>query len=298
MFNLKGSITALVTPMKSDGEINWEGLQDLIEWHISASTSGLVVVGTTGESATLDVSEHVQLIERSVDISNGRIKVIAGTGANSTKEAIYLTTSAKSAGADAALLVTPYYNKPTQEGLYLHYQLIADEVDLPQILYNVPSRTGCDLLNETVLRLVDHQNIVGLKDATGDLARLEDFMTNLDSQQKDSFALYSGDDPTATEFMINGGTGTISVTSNIVPKIISNICDYALSGEAKAARELDATLVRLNKILFIESNPIPVKWMLNRIGRITDGIRLPLSHLDTKFHDEAEEVLAELNLLN
>ena len=298
MFNLKGSITALVTPMESDGEINWEGLQDLIEWHISSSTSGLVVVGTTGESATLDVSEHVQLIERTVDISNGRIKVIAGTGANSTKEAIYLTSSAKSAGADAALLVTPYYNKPTQEGLYLHYRLIADEVDFPQILYNVPSRTGCDLLNETVLRLVDHQNIVGLKDATGDLCRLEDFMNNLDSEQKDNFALYSGDDLTATEFMINGGTGTISVTSNIVPKTISNICDYALSGEAKAARELDTTLVRLNQILFIESNPIPVKWMLNRIGRITDGIRLPLSHLDSKFHDKAEEVLAELNLLN
>ena len=298
MFNLKGSITALVTPMESDGEINWEGLKDLIEWHISSNTSGLVVVGTTGESATLDVSEHVQLIERAVDISNGRIKVIAGTGANSTKEAIYLSSSAKSAGADAALLVTPYYNKPTQEGLYQHYQLIADEVDFPQILYNVPSRTGCDLLNDTVMRLVDHQNIVGLKDATGDLGRLEDFMTNLDSEQKDNFALYSGDDPTATEFMINGGTGTISVTSNIVPKTISNICDYALSGEAKAARELDATLVRLNQILFIESNPIPVKWMLNRIGRITDGLRLPLSHLDSKFHDKAEEVLSELNLLN
>ena len=298
MFNLKGSITALVTPMESDGEINWEGLKDLIEWHISSNTSGLVVVGTTGESATLDVSEHVQLIERAVDISNGRIKVIAGTGANSTKEAIYLTSSAKSAGADAALLVTPYYNKPTQEGLYLHYQLIADEVDFPQILYNVPSRTGCDLLNDTVMRLVDHQNIVGLKDATGDLGRLEDFLTNLDSEQKDNFALYSGDDPTATEFMINGGTGTISVTSNIVPKIISNICDYALSGEAKAARDLDTKLVRLNQILFIESNPIPVKWMLNRIGRITDGIRLPLSHLDSKFHDKAEEVLSDLNLLN
>ena len=298
MFNLKGSITALVTPMKSDGEINWEGLKDLIEWHISSHTSGLVVVGTTGESATLDVSEHVQLIERAVDISNGRIKVIAGTGANSTKEAIYLTSSAKSAGADAALLVTPYYNKPTQEGLYLHYQLIADEVDFPQILYNVPSRTGCDLLNDTVMRLVDHQNIVGLKDATGDLGRLKDFVTNLDSEQKDNFALYSGDDPSATEFMINGGTGTISVTSNIVPKTISNICDYALNGEAKAARDLDTTLVRLNQILFIESNPIPVKWMLNRIGRITDGIRLPLSPLDTKFHDKAEEVLAELNLLN
>ena len=298
MFNIKGSITALVTPMESDGEINWEGLQDLIEWHISSSTSGLVVVGTTGESATLDVSEHVQLIERTVDIANGRIKVIAGTGANSTKEAVYLTASAKSAGADAALLVTPYYNKPTQEGLYLHYQLIADEVDFPQILYNVPSRTGCDLTNETIMRLVDHQNIVGLKDATGDLGRLEDFITNLDSEQKDNFAFYSGDDPTATEFMINGGTGTISVTSNIVPKTISDICGYALSGEAKRARELDRKLVRLNQILFIESNPIPVKWMLNRIGRISDGIRLPLSHLDKKFHDEAEEILAELNLLN
>ncbi|MDC3323855.1 4-hydroxy-tetrahydrodipicolinate synthase, partial [Gammaproteobacteria bacterium] len=187
MFNLKGSVVALVTPMGSDGEINWESLKDLIEWHISSNTTGLVVVGTTGESATLDVSEHVQLIERSVDISNGRIEIIAGTGANSTKEAIYLTNSAKSAGANASLLVTPYYNKPTQEGLYKHYMLIADEVNLPQILYNVPSRTGCDLQNSTVLRLVGHENIVGLKDATGDLSRLNEMLRHLTPQQKENF---------------------------------------------------------------------------------------------------------------
>lgn len=298
MFNLKGSIAALVTPMDSDGEINWEGLEELIQWHIGSNTSGLVIVGTTGESATLDVAEHVQLIERAVDISEGKIKIIAGTGANSTKEAIYLTNSAKSAGADASLLVTPYYNKPTQEGLYQHYMMIADEVDLPQILYNVPSRTGCDLLNETVLRLVDHENIVGLKDATGDLARLKDIINKLTPKQAGAFSLFSGDDPTATEFIINGGVGTISVTANIVPKIIADICDYALSGEVEAAIELDEQLIKLNEILFAESNPIPTKWMLNRIGRISDGIRLPLTPLNPKFHKQAEQILKDLHLLN
>ena len=298
MFNLKGSIAALVTPMDSDGEINWEGLEELIQWHIRSNTSGLVIVGTTGESATLDVAEHVQLIERAVDISEGKIKIIAGTGANSTKEAIYLTNSAKSAGADASLLVTPYYNKPTQEGLYQHYMMIADEVDLPQILYNVPSRTGCDLLNETVLRLVDHENIVGLKDATGDLARLKDIINKLTPKQEGAFSLFSGDDPTATEFIINGGVGTISVTANIVPKIIAEICDYALSGEVEVAIELDKRLIKLNEILFAESNPIPTKWMLNRIGRISDGIRLPLTPLNTKFHKQAEQILKDLHLLN
>ena len=298
MFNLKGSIAALVTPMDSDGEINWEGLEELIQWHIRSNTSGLVIVGTTGESATLDVAEHVQLIERAVDISEGKIKIIAGTGANSTKEAIYLTNSAKSAGADASLLVTPYYNKPTQEGLYQHYMMIADEVDLPQILYNVPSRTGCDLLNETVLRLVDHENIVGLKDATGDLARLKDIINKLTPKQEGAFSLFSGDDPTATEFIINGGVGTISVTANIVPKIIADICDYALSGEVEVAIELDKRLIKLNEILFAESNPIPTKWMLNRIGRISDGIRLPLTPLNPKFHKQAEQILKDLHLLN
>ena len=298
MFNLKGSIVALVTPMDSDGEINWQGLKDLIEWHISSNTSGLVIVGTTGESATLDVSEHVQLIERSVDISQDRIKIIAGTGANSTKEAIYLTNSAKSAGAHAALLVTPYYNKPTQEGLYKHYSLVADEVDLPQILYNVPSRTGCDLLNATVLRLVDHGNLVGLKDATGDIDRLKDILSNLSLAQKENFFFYSGDDPTSTDYILNGGVGTISVTANIVPKLISDICTHALDGDVESATELNNRLISLNEILFVESNPIPIKWMLNRIGRIADGIRLPLTPLNAQYHEKAERILKELQLLN
>ena len=298
MFNLQGSIAALVTPMETEGDINWECLKDLIEWHIASNTSGLVIVGTTGESATLDVAEHVQIIERSVDISSGRIKIIAGTGANSTKEAIYLTNAAKSAGADASLLVTPYYNKPTQEGLYRHYMMIADEVSLPQILYNVPSRTGCDLLNETVIRVADHDNIVGLKDATGDLSRLEELLKLLEAKEIREFYLYSGDDPTATSFILNGGKGTISVTANIVPEIISEICKLSLDGDSQGALDLDSKLEELNEMLFVESNPIPIKWLLNRIGRISDGIRLPLSPFSHKYHNDAEEILKKLNLLN
>ena len=298
MFNLKGSIAALVTPMNSEGEINWECLEELIEWHIASDTSGLVIVGTTGESATLDVAEHVKIIDRSVQISDSRIKIIAGTGANSTKEAIYLTNSAKSVGVDATLLVTPYYNKPTQEGLYRHFMTIAEEVDIPQILYNVPSRTACDLINETVLRLANHQNIVGLKDATGDLSRLESLIENLGEDLKDQFLLYSGDDPTSTQFMLRGGAGTISVTANIVPQTISNICSLVREGRKNEALDLDQTLSDLNEILFVESNPIPVKWMLHRIGRITDGIRLPLSSFNVEFHDRAEAILKNLHLLN
>ena len=298
MFNLQGSIAALVTPMETEGDINWECLKDLIEWHIASNTSGLVIVGTTGESATLDVAEHVQIIERSVDISSGRIKIIAGTGANSTKEAIYLTNAAKSAGADASLLVTPYYNKPTQEGLYRHYMMIADEVSLPQILYNVPSRTGCDLLNETVIRVADHDNIVGLKDATGDLSRLEELLKLLQAKEIEEFYLYSGDDPTATSFILNGGKGTISVTANIVPEIISEICKLSLDGDSQGALDLDSKLEELNEMLFVESNPIPIKWLLNRIGRISDGIRLPLSTFSHEYHNDAEEILKKLNLLN
>ena len=295
MFNLQGSIVALVTPMEDEGTIDWQAFKDLIEWHINSGSSGLVIVGTTGESATLDVAEHVQVIENSVKIADGRIKIIAGTGANSTKEAVYLTNSAKSAGADAALLVTPYYNRPSQEGLYRHYSHVADEVNLPQILYNVPLRTGCDLQTETVMRLVPHENIVGLKDATGDLSRLEEILSKLKGHE---FKLYSGDDPTATQFMLNGGQGTISVTANIVPSRIAEICNKALSGETKIATELDLELKQLNEILFVESNPIPVKWILNRLGRIPGGLRLPLVELDNKFHDKAELILKELNLLN
>ncbi len=298
MFNLQGSIVALVTPMDAEGAINWQTLEELIEWHINSGSAGLVIVGTTGESATLDVSEHVQVIENAVKIADARIHIIAGTGANSTKEAIYLTNSASSAGADAALLVTPYYNRPSQEGLYRHYSLIADEVDLPQILYNVPSRTGCDLFTETVMRLVPHENIVGLKDATGDLTRLEETLSNLKVLEENNFMLYSGDDPTATQFMLNGGSGTISVTANVVPSLIAEICTHALSGENKKAIELNLEIEKLNHILFVESNPIPVKWMLNRIGRIPGGLRLPLVELDNKFHEQAELILKELGLLN
>ena len=295
MFNLQGSIVALVTPMDADGAINWQVLEDLIEWHINSGSSGLVIVGTTGESATIDVSEHVQVIENVVKIADGRIHVIAGTGANSTKEAIYLTATAKSAGADAALLVTPYYNRPSQEGLYRHYSHVAEEVNLPQILYNVPSRTGCDLLTETVVRLAPHENIVGLKDATGDLSRLDEILFKLKDLE---FILYSGDDPTATQFMLRGGHGTISVTANVVPSRIVDICDKALSGETKIATELDLELKELNEILFVESNPIPVKWILNRLGRIPGGLRLPLVELDNKFHNKTEQILKELSLLN
>ena len=298
MFNLQGSIVALVTPMDAEGAINWQTLEELIEWHINSGSAGLVIVGTTGESATLDVSEHVQVIENAVKIADARIHIIAGTGANSTKEAIYLTNSASSAGADAALLVTPYYNRPSQEGLYKHYSLIADEVNLPQILYNVPSRTGCDLLTETVMRLVPHENIVGLKDATGDLTRLEETLSKLKVLEENNFMLYSGDDPTATQFMLNGGSGTISVTANVVPSLIAEICTQALSGESKKAIGLNLEIEKLNQILFVESNPIPVKWMLNRIGRIPGGLRLPLVELDNKFHEQAELILKELGLLN
>jgi len=298
MFNLQGSIVALVTPMETDGKINWQALKDLIEWQINSGSAGLVIVGTTGESATLDVSEHVQVIENSVKIADGRIKIVAGTGANSTKEAVYLTASARSAGADAALLVTPYYNRPSQEGLYRHFSHIADEVNLPQILYNVPARTGCDLLTDTVMRLASHDNIVGLKDATGDLSRLEETLKKLNKSHNPEFFLCSGDDPTATQYMLNGGSGTISVTANVVPSRIAEICNQALSGNNKIATELDLELRKLNKILFVESNPTPVKWILNRLGRIPGGLRLPLVEFDNKFHDRTELILKELGLLN
>ena len=298
MFNLQGSIVALVTPMDEDGTIDWQSFKDLIEWHINSGSSGLVIVGTTGESATLNVAEHVQVIENPVNIADGRIKIIAGTGANSTKEAVYLTNSAKSAGADAALIVTPYYNRPSQEGLYRHYSYIADEVSLPQILYNVPSRTGCDLLTETVMKLVPHDNVVGLKDATGNLSRLEENLMGLKSLNSNEFILYSGDDPTAAQFILKGGSGSISVTANVVPSRIAELCNQALAGNKKKVTELDLELKELNKILFIESNPIPVKWILNRLGRIPGGLRLPLVELDNKFHNKTEQILKELSLLN
>ena len=299
MYKLKGSIVALVTPMESDGSIAWQSLFDLIDWHVESGTSGLVLVGTTGESATIDVAEHVQIIEQSSKHAKERIPIIAGTGANSTKEAIYLTSAAKKVGADAVLLVTPYYNKPTQSGLIAHYLEIANEVEIPQILYNVPSRTGCDLLPETVFKLSTHKNIIGLKEATGDLGRLDTLKEGLNEQIADeSFLLYSGDDPTSMEFILNGGSGTISVTANVVPGLISEICTLALLGDREKAILLNSRLEKLNALLFIESNPIPVKWILNRLGRVPEGLRLPLTTLDEKYYDQMELLLSELSLLN
>ena len=299
MYKLKGSIVALVTPMESDGSIAWQSLFDLIDWHVESGTSGLVLVGTTGESATIDVAEHVQIIEQSSRHAKERIPIIAGTGANSTKEAIYLTSAAKKVGADAVLLVTPYYNKPTQSGLIAHYLEIANEVEIPQILYNVPSRTGCDLLPETVFKLSSHKNIIGLKEATGDLGRLDILKEGLNEQIADeSFLLYSGDDPTSTEFILNGGSGTISVTANVVPGLISEICTLALLGDREKAILLNSRLEKLNALLFIESNPIPVKWILNRLGRVPEGLRLPLTTLNEKYYDQMELLLSELSLLN
>ena len=297
MHSLKGSIVALVTPMKLDGTIAWQSLFDLIDWHIETGTKGIVFVGTTGESATIDVTEHIQIIKESSEYMRGRLPVIAGTGANSTKEAIFLTSAAKKAGADAALLVTPYYNKPTQDGLVEHYLEIANQVDIPQILYNVPARTGCDLLPETVLKLSAHENIIGLKEATGDMARLEDLKRVLVNKiTNESFLLYSGDDPTAAQFILNGGSGTISVTANIVPNKIAELCNFALQGRSDEVMHLNASLEELNKCLFIESNPIPVKWLLNKMGRIPSGLRLPLTALDSKYHNKMELLLQELSL--
>jgi len=295
MFNVKGSIVALVTPMEQDGNISWQSLFDLIDWHIVSGTSAIVSVGTTGESATLDVAEHIQVIEQSVNHSSGRIPIIAGTGANSTKEATYLTLAAKEAGASAVLLVTPYYNRPTQKGLIEHYSEIASDVDIPQILYNVPTRTACDLLPETVAKLSKIKNIVGIKEASPDPERLSQLKNQIHDE---SFILYSGDDLTACKFLNGGGHGIISVTANVVPEKISKICELALSGLAKEAQQVDSEITNLHDALFIETSPIPVKWVLNRLGRIPSGIRLPLTILDEEYVPEIELILNKLGLTN
>jgi 4-hydroxy-tetrahydrodipicolinate synthase len=265
----------MVTPMTAAGDIDWPALDKLVEWHIGEGTNAICAVGTTGESATLTVDEHCAVIKRVVDITRGRIPVVAGTGANCTREAIELTQSAKAAGADACLLVTPYYNKPTQEGLYLHFKAIADAVAIPQILYNVPGRTGCDMQNDTVVRLAAISNIVGIKDATGDVPRGIDLIERCG----DSFAVYSGDDATALDLILAGGKGDISVTANVVPKLMSEMCAAALRGDVATARELNARLLPLHEKLFVESNPIPVKWAVAELGIIGSGIRLPLTPL-------------------
>ena len=272
---ITGSLVALVTPMHNNGDVDWSALKSLVEWHVAQGTHGIVAVGTTGESATLDVEEHCAVIKCVVETVNKRIPVIAGTGANSTREAIELTRSAKQAGADACLLVTPYYNKPTQEGLYQHYKAVAEAVDIPQILYNVPGRTGVDMSNATVARLAGTPNIIGIKDATGNLERGQELLNLVG----DKMAVYSGDDATAYQLILMGAKGNISVTANVAPKAMSQVCEAALAGNAQAAADLNAPLVALHKDLFVESNPIPVKWALFAMGRIELGIRLPLTVL-------------------
>ena len=294
---IKGSITALVTPMNEKGELDYDSLEKLINYQINSGISGLVAVGTTGESATIDFKDHIKLIEFFVKVNKGRVHIIAGTGANSTEEALHLTKEAKSAGADAALLVSPYYNKPPQEGIYYHHMKIADEVDIPQILYNVPSRTASFIEPETVLRLSSHKNIIGIKDATGDMKNHSEVLKLCKEEiENNNFLLYSGDDFSSLEFLKNGGHGTISVTSNIVPDIVSEICKLVDTNYSKA-KELDDSLKVLNKNLFCESNPIPVKWALYKMGLIKKGIRLPLIELNDSFKEPLENSLKKLNLI-
>ena len=270
---IRGSLVALVTPMTPDGAVDYAGLQKLVDWHVAQGSDGIVSVGTTGESATIDEDEHCEVIRRTVEFAAGRVPVVAGTGANATSEAIRLTRCAKEVGADACLLVTPYYNKPTQEGLFRHHKAIAEAVDIPQILYNVPGRTAVDMLPDTVIRLADVPNIVGVKEATGDLARVQ----AIRSGTGNGFALYSGDDATSRDFLLLGGDGVISVTANVVPGAMHRMCEAALSGDATKAAEIDGALAGLHKALFVESNPIPVKWALAAMGMIPQGIRLPLT---------------------
>ena len=285
---IQGSIVAIVTPMFEDGSVDWKGLEKLVEWHIAQGTNSIVAVGTTGEASTLSLAEHKQVIKEIVRVANKRIPIIAGTGANSTHEAIELTKEAKELGADAALLVTPYYNKPTQEGLYQHYKAIAEAVDLPQILYNVPGRTGVDMLNETVIRLADIPQIVGIKDATGDVPRGQALIEGLRGKE---MTVYSGDDATAYQLIALGALGNISVTANVAPKEMSQICAAAISGDAERAEALNNEIANLHNILFCESTPIPVKWALHEMGLIGTGIRLPLTPLAEQYRTPLREAL-------
>lgn len=295
---LQGSFVALVTPMSPDGELDFQALEALIEWHIDSGTNGIVAVGTTGESATVSVPEHIEIIKKTVSFARGRIPVIAGTGANSTAEAIDLTQTAASIGADYALIVTPYYNKPNQEGLLQHFTKIADSVNIPQILYNVPSRTACDLKPETVKSLANHPNIVGIKEALDDKERLAELVSisqNIIDQKH--FSVFSGDDPTFNMFMANGGDGVISVAANIIPKHIARICYLNLGKQFNEAQELDFRFKNLYELLFIESNPMPVKWILHKMDKIQSGIRLPLVPFKNDFHEQTLEEMIKLKLI-
>ncbi len=289
---ITGSIVALVTPMHANGDIDWAKLGELLNWHIAEGTQGIVPVGTTGESATVSIQEHCEIVRFTVETVAGRVPVIAGTGANSTTEAIELTSAAKEAGADACLLVTPYYNKPTQEGLFRHYEAIATAVDLPQVLYNVPGRTACDMLPETVARLFELPLVIAIKEATGDLQRARDIRSLCD------ILILSGDDLTSRDLMLEGAEGTISVTANVAPARLSQMVRAATAGNAEEAAAIDAKLEGLHKKLFLESNPIPVKWALKEMGRIEAGIRLPMTPLDSRFHDELKDAMRQAEVIS
>jgi 4-hydroxy-tetrahydrodipicolinate synthase len=291
---IAGSIVALVTPMQANGAVDFDALRRLVDWHIQEGTDAIVAVGTTGESATLDVDEHIEVMHRVVEHAARRVPVIGGTGANSTTEAIELTIGAKEAGTQAALMVTPYYNKPPQEGLYRHFRKIAESVDIPIILYNVPGRTGCDMLPATVKRLAEIPNIVGLKEAHGTLERIQAL---LDLKLRKDFVLLSGDDATACESILMGCQGDISVTANVAPRLMHEMCAAARKGDRKRAIELDAKLQPLHKHLFVEPNPIPVKWALEQMKRIGPGIRLPLVPLDSAHHETVRGALRATGVL-
>jgi 4-hydroxy-tetrahydrodipicolinate synthase len=290
---ITGSIVALVTPMDESGAVNWAELEKLVKMHVEQGTDSIVAMGTTGESATLDNPEHLKVIQRVIEWVAGRIPVIAGTGANSTSEAIYLTQQAQKLGADAALLVSPYYNKPTQEGLFLHHKAIAEAADIPQILYNVPGRTAVDMLPETIERLSHVKNIVAVKEATGDIARGEEVIRRVDGR----IAVYSGDDETAYELILRGAKGNISVTANVAPAKMHELCELALAGKADEAKALNDELMPLHNNMFIESNPIPVKWALHQMGLIGPGIRLPLTPLSEECREPLKQALSQCNLV-
>ncbi len=285
---LKGSLVALITPMEEDGSIDYSGLKKLVDFHVENRTAGIISVGTSGESATLDIEQQLEVIGKTVEMAAGRIPIIAGTGGNSTSEAVELTSRVVKLGIYACLLVVPYYNKPTQHGLYQHFKYIAEAVDIPQILYNVPGRTALDMNNDTVAELSRIPNIVGIKDATGDISRVAEFV----SRCGPDFALYSGDDATTLAFIAAGGHGCISVTANVAPKLMHEMCAAAIAGELAHAKELNGRLEPLHAALFLESNPIPVKWALYEMGYAKKGIRLPLTAFSEKYHDQLRDAMA------
>ena len=287
-----GSMVALVTPMHKDGTLDYETLAKLVVYHIENGTDAIIAVGTTGESPTLDTKEHCEVIRQIVEASAGRIPVIAGTGSNSTREAIELTQCAMDVGADACLLVTPYYNKPTQEGLYLHFKTIAEAVPIPQILYNVPGRTACDMSVETVCKLSKISNIVGIKEATGNLEKAKEIIDRCG----DSIDVYSGDDATAMELMLMGGKGDISVTANVAPGAMHKMCEAAINGNRAEAERINQTLMDLHSSLFVEANPIPVKWALHDMGLIPDGIRLPLTPMSESYYKQIRQAIKNANV--